>query len=319
MSYDMVSFTNMLRDRRRRDAYVAALRHAVTPDSVVLDLGAGPGFFSAVAAHLGARRVYAVDLLGAVDAVPELAKINGLDGRLTAHHGDIREIDLPEPPDVVIADLRGVLPLHTSGLELIAEVRERVMAPGGTWLQVRDDLRVALASLDRTDLEAAWEEPGLNLDTLRRLLLSVPRRVQVTPDELVTTAATWASIDYANPDDLRRRRWRGEATVTASRDTEANAVALWFDATLIDGIRHSSEPGDTYTTYGQFTLQLVDSLPLAAGQSATVSISYDRLDSGNVWRWSVATDTERREGNSLAAVPISPAALAGAATTAIAN
>jgi SAM-dependent methyltransferase len=310
LAYDMVHFSNMLRDRRRRAAYVEALRRTVGPDSVVLDLGSGPGFFAAVAARLGARSVYAVDLLESVDAVPALARANGLEDRITAFRGDIRSVELPEAPDIVIADLRGALPLLTSGLSLAAEVQETVMAPGGTWLQERDDLRVALAYVDRVDLEAAWDEPGFDFDALRRHALSVPRRVQLKPNEVLTSSATWEQVNYRDVDDLRRHRWRGEAEVTATEACVANTVALWFDATLIEGIAFTSAPGDTYTTYGQIALPFVEPLTLAAGETATVGVKFDRLESGNVWRWTVDTSSEHREGDSLAAVPLLVPALA---------
>lgn len=307
MTYDMVHFGNMLRDRRRRGAYVAALEAAVGPESVVLDLGAGPGFFAAVAARLGARQVYAVDLLGAVDAVPLLAKVNGMDGRLTAFRGDIQSLELPEQPDVIVADLRGILPLHTSGLGLVADVREQVMAPNGTWLQERDHLRAALACVDRASLEDAWDEPGLDLDMLRRLTLSVPRRVQLEPEQLLSTSGVWSSIDYTDHDDLRSTRRRGTCELNALADGVANSVALWFDAELIDDVRYTSGPGDDYTTYGQFNLPLVDPLPVHRGEAITVSVGFNRLDGGDIWRWSVDGACGHREGSSLDSIPMSPA------------
>ncbi len=316
MTYDMVNFGDMLRDRRRRYAYVAALEASVRPDSVVLDLGAGPGFFAAVAARLGARQVYAVDLLEAVDVVPLLAKVNGMDDRLTAFRGDIRSLELPEPPDVIVADLRGVLPLHTLGLELVADVREQVMAPGGTWLQQRDDLRVALASVNRAGLEAAWDEPGLDLDPLRRLALSVPRRVQLTEDQLLSTSGVWACIAYSDHDCLRRLRRRGTCEVSALADGVVNSVLLWFDAELIGGIRYTSGPGEDHTTYGQFNLPLVEPLPVSKGEPLTVSVAFNRLEGGDVWRWSVDTATGHREGNNLEAIPMSPSALPSTRTEA---
>jgi len=309
MPYDMVHFSTMLRDRRRRDAYVAALTRTVGPDSVVLDLGSGPGFFAAVAARLGARRVFAVDLLEAVDAVPLLARANGLEERIQAFRGDIRTIELPEAPNVVIADLRGPLPLHTSGLSVVADVREDVMAPAGVWLQQRDDLRAALAYVDRAELETAWDEPGLDFDALRRHALSVPRRVQLEADQIVTTSGVWTSIDYADADNLRSRKRRGSTTLRAIADGPANTIALWFDATLIEGISYDSAPGDSYTTYGQITLPLLEPLSLLEGDEVNVELSFDRLDAGDVWRWQVSAGDERRNGNSLDGIPIAPHAL----------
>ena len=51
----------MLNDVTRNDAYYRALKKHVTPDSVVVDVGAGSGLLSLMAASLGATRVWAVE------------------------------------------------------------------------------------------------------------------------------------------------------------------------------------------------------------------------------------------------------------------
>ncbi len=307
MTYDMVNFTDMLNDRGRRDAYVAALERTVTPDSVVLDLGAGPGFFALKAAQLGARRVYAVDLLAAVNVVPLLAECNGYGDRVEAFHADVLEIDLPEAPDLVVADLRGVLPVHANGLIVAADTQEQVMAPGGLWLQQRDELRAALtSSTDRTQLAAAWDEPGLDFDPARRLALGLPRRIRLEPDQLLSTASTWTVIDYADAASLRATKRRGTTTVHALADGEATSVALWFDAYLVDGISHSSGPGAGHTTYGQFNLPLPESLRVQRDETLTIDLRFNRLKSADVWRWTVEGEAGRREGSTFETIPMSP-------------
>ena len=54
----------MLNDQMRNDAYYRALAKVITPDSVVVDVGAGSGLLSCMAAKLGARKVFAVERRG---------------------------------------------------------------------------------------------------------------------------------------------------------------------------------------------------------------------------------------------------------------
>ena len=144
---------------------------------------------------------------------------------------------------------------------------------------------------------------------MRRHALSVPRRVQLEADQIVTTSGVWTSIDYADADNLRSRKRRGSTILRALADGPANTIALWFDATLIEGISYDSAPGDSYTTYGQITLPLLEPLQLLEGDEVNVELSFDRLDAGDVWRWQVSAGDERRNGNSLDAIPIAPHAL----------
>ncbi|HXO08562.1 MAG TPA: 50S ribosomal protein L11 methyltransferase, partial [Solirubrobacteraceae bacterium] len=56
---DPVEHARMLHDDRRTTDYIAALREAVRPEDVVLDIGTGSGVLAIAAAQAGARHVYA--------------------------------------------------------------------------------------------------------------------------------------------------------------------------------------------------------------------------------------------------------------------
>ena len=79
------------------DAYAAALRRVVKPDSVVMDLGCGPGLFALLACKLGARRVYAVEPENVVGLAREAAAANGFADRIEFFEKFSTEIMLPEP------------------------------------------------------------------------------------------------------------------------------------------------------------------------------------------------------------------------------
>src|SRR5215204_2432062 len=108
--YSLRFYGQMLADAPRMDAYAAALRHAVKPDSVVMDLGSGPGVFALLACKLGARRVYAVEPEGVISLAREAAEANGFADRIEFFESLSTAISLPEPASIIISDLRGVLP-----------------------------------------------------------------------------------------------------------------------------------------------------------------------------------------------------------------
>src|SRR5690349_250101 len=115
----------MFADRVRMDAYTAAIEKSVRPGDAVLDLGSGPGIFALLACKAGARRVYAIDLSEAVEFVRHLATVNGLSDRVHFLRGDSRQIHLPERVNVIISDIRGVLPLFSHAIGTIDDARTR--------------------------------------------------------------------------------------------------------------------------------------------------------------------------------------------------
>ena len=124
--YSLHFYGQMLADAPRMEAYAAALRQAVTPDSVVMDLGCGPGVFALLACKLGARRVYAVEPDNVVGLAREAAAANGFADRIEFFDKLSTEIALPEPATIIISDLRGVLPLFQQHIPSIIDARETI-------------------------------------------------------------------------------------------------------------------------------------------------------------------------------------------------
>ncbi len=129
--YSLHFYGQMIADAVRMDAYAEALRRAVKPDSVVLDLGCGPGLFALLACKLGARRVYAVEPDNAINIAREAAVANGFADRIEFFQSLSTEITLREPATIIISDLRGVLPWFQQHIPTIIDARERLLAPGG--------------------------------------------------------------------------------------------------------------------------------------------------------------------------------------------
>src|SRR5258708_39533220 len=114
--YSLEGYGKMASDRIRLQAYLAALARTVKNGSVVVDLGCGPGLFALHACRLGARKVYAIEPGETIQIARDLASSNGFEDRIEFIQALSREITLPERPNVIVADLRGILPFYgTSG------------------------------------------------------------------------------------------------------------------------------------------------------------------------------------------------------------
>lgn len=100
----------IVRDHARNEAYDRALRRAVTPQSRVLDIGAGTGLLAMMAARAGAAEVITCEQNAPVaEAAAEIIEANGFAGRvrLIAKHSSALDVerDLGGAVDVLVSEI----------------------------------------------------------------------------------------------------------------------------------------------------------------------------------------------------------------------
>src|ERR1051326_6442715 len=107
--YDIVDYGLMIADERRMGAYAEALRRAVKPGAVVIDIGTGTGIFALIACRLGARRVYAIEPDNSIHLAAQVASANGSPDHIEFVQVILDYSVLPETADVIVSDIRGIL------------------------------------------------------------------------------------------------------------------------------------------------------------------------------------------------------------------
>lgn len=287
--YSVADYGRMAADVVRMDAYRRAIAATVRPGSVVLDLGAGTGIMSLLAVRAGARRVHAVDPSSAVWLIPELARDNSVeDGRIVVHQSSSHEMDVPEPVDVVIADMRGATPLLEHNIRAIQDVHARWLAPGGIVVPARDRLGVVLVEAEGMgrhldDASASFERLGFRAEATRRSIRNQVYTDSPSPlsaSDMLSSTGTWASLDYRTRSDVKRLE--GTVTLDIKRGGTARGLAVFFDAELSPGIEFTTSPGHT-VVYNRLYLPLLTPVVVVPGDRVTVTLRAD--DHGQEWAW----------------------------------
>jgi type I protein arginine methyltransferase len=293
--YNLHDYTWMITDEGRMGPYVRALEAVVQAGSVVVDIGTGAGILALIACRLGARRVYAIDTNDAIEVGRELARENGVADRIVFLQRDAREVELPERADVIVSDLRGMLPLSGDHLAIMADVRGRFLKPGGVLIPARDRLMVAV--VEQPDvyewaLGPARGPLGITLEAMRARLQhatcadrgSNPLR----PENVVSTAAAWATLDYATVQPVPIA---GSADLQVKRGGTAHGLVLWFEAVLAGEHGFTTAPGQELC-YGRLFLPWPRQVAVSEGDRVTVDLWAH--PHGDPWGWnSVVT---RRAG-----------------------
>jgi len=284
--YSISGYGQMIADERRMWAYSTALRRAVSADSIVLDIGAGTGILSLLACQYGARKVYAVEPTSAIALAKEAACANGFADRMDCMQALSTEIRLPERADVIISDLRGVLPLLQQHLPSIIDARCRLLAPGGNLIPKRDVLWAAVVEApqqyDRLMKPWTQERFGLNMQAACQIVTNVWTKARVTPHQLLTKPQCWATIDFLTTES---------ADVSATAHFEvvrpglAHGFIVWFDSVLDDEIGFSNSPWEPEMIYGSAFFPWSSPVDLGFQDTVSIDLRADLVGSDYVWSW----------------------------------
>jgi len=284
--YSIAGYGQMIADEVRMDAYSRALQRAISPDSIVLDIGAGTGICSLLACRYGARKVYAIEPSSAIGIAEESARSNGFGDRIACIQALSTEVELPEKVNVIVSDLRGVLPLFTQHLPSIIDARRRLLAPGGNLIPKRDVLWAAVvASPQQYDsLMNPWarERFELNMDAASKFVTNVWKKARVSPNQLLTQPYCWSTIDYLT---VASADVSGQMTLQVAHPGTAHGFVVWFDAVLENGVGFSNAPGQPELIYGSGFFPWSSPVDLAPEDIVSINLRADLIGPDYIWSW----------------------------------
>src|SRR5229473_4513246 len=250
--YSLRDFGSMIADAGRFNAYAKAIAGAVRPGDSVAEIGCGPGVFSLLACRAGARRVFAIESEDTIHFARQLAAANSFTDRIEFFQSDSRKTKLPERVNVIVSDIRGVLPLHDHAIPALEDARQRLLATGGIMIPQRDTLKAAVIEADEyySRLTSPWRKsvPGVDLSPLVLPILNQSYSSSFKSDQLLTQAQNWGLLGYTVG---AATRVSAELDFRAARDGMAHGVCLWFETKLFEEIGYSSGPESPGTVYGQ--------------------------------------------------------------------
>ncbi len=284
--YDVASYGEMIDCEPRMGVYVEALRRAVTPGCTVIDLGAGFGVFAILACKFGAGEVIAIEPDPSIELIVPLAKANGCADRITVVRGLSTHFTPERKADVIVSDCRGTVNLYEHHIATIKDARERLLAPGGTLLPMRDTLKVALARSPKAYRQChyPWRSNryGLDLSAALPFAANTESKAYLKPRALLCQPQDLAVIDYRT---VTEPNLDSTVELVAEKDGIAHGLLVWFDAEIAEGLAYSNAPGQPELVYGQMFLPLADPPRLKAGDRVRARVRGNLVDNHYVWSW----------------------------------
>lgn len=235
----------MMNDTARNDAYEAALKAAVKPDSVVLDIGSGSGLLALMAARAGADRVDTVEVVPAIaDAARDIVTANGFADRITVHNKLSTALkvgeDLPRKADILVTETFDVGVLGEHVVRTIRHARANLLTEDAVIIPAHADvIGVLLESAELRKLAKVEDVSGFDLSPFNRF------RKPYHQQSLNHYAHTALSDDFGIFDfDFTGDAIEPETktlSVRATRTGTCHAIAFWFRLVLDE--HHSYDTG----------------------------------------------------------------------------
>jgi len=277
----------LLADELRTRTYRQAIRSVVRPGDVVLDLGCGSGVLSFFACEAGAAKVYAIEQSHMADVTRLLARRARLDDRIEVFHEESSKVELPQRADVLITETIGSFGFDENILSSVIDAKARLLRPGATILPRRLTLSLAPVELIKEYEQAVsfWSEAhfGIDFSSLRLFASSALFRFHISEEARLADGEKVIDADLAETDTTRVE---GRATYRARRDGLLTGFAVWFTATLAEGLVLSNhlERG-THWSQGFLPLET----PISLMRGAHIDLEVD-TDDGKLWNWRGTAD-----------------------------
>ncbi|HJQ68450.1 MAG TPA: 50S ribosomal protein L11 methyltransferase [Blastocatellia bacterium] len=275
----------LIDDLRRNRAFYSALKKHVTPDSAVLDIGAGTGLWAIAAARLGARKVVAIERDEyLIPIIKNLVRENRVEDRVEVVYGVSNDVSPEGKFDVVISETVGNQVFDELIVPNMIDARKRFLKRGGVLIPSSVALLAAPARFKKNRHSPAgvpiecsyFDSLNVNMPVLQndksRLTLLAPaeRLLEVDlntvkkPPELVDLTARWTLKDASG----------------------INCFAVWGEMTLTEGLTLSTYDTSSWSPI----LYLVKPFKEAKGD---VEFKFSMANRSYYWTTTISNGTNR--------------------------
>jgi hypothetical protein len=303
----------MVFDGIRNAAYTRALEKAVTPDTTVMDLGAGLGLHGLIAARLGAAKVYLVEPSVAIEVARKVAADNHLVG-IECLQARAEELQLDTRVDVIVSVFTGNFLLTEDLLPSLFHARDHFLAAGGRMIPDRGRMEVVPVSAPayyqkHVDAWGSFSDtckeqglPELDYSAMRAYAanyMSYDSAKHMAAEQLATPTALM-ELDFTT---ATRAECDTQLEVTIERDGLCHGWVGWFQMRLGDEwLSTSGEPAPTH--WCPVFLPLEEPIEVKSGEQLHFALK--RAEYGE-WTWTTTHAGQAQRQSTFLSQPLTPA------------
>lgn len=303
-------YLNLLQKEERINRFQKAIA-SIVPGKKVVEIGCGVGTYSFFAAAAGASHVYSIEKSEIIRVAQRLARINGLEDKITFLHGESTKVSLPEKCDVLILENFSSLFVRRRIEEFIRDALSRHLTAEA--IVVPSSVSYSAVPVDS---EKDWKRCsyfekektlryGIEWGLLREAMLENPHVHRLDKGTSLASPARFLKMDLRQEQPLL---FDEVMKFTINRPGKIYGLGAWFDLHLAPGIRLSNSVEEKDTTWSQVFFPLRDPLPVVQGDEVTCRIACTRgKGDGDIWwAWQAAAPSGTADHTSFKGIPFWP-------------
>ncbi len=229
------SHDRLISDRYRVEIFHEAIFQTVKPGDVVLDIGAGTGILSLMAASAGASRVFAFEEnmnileIALFNAKKKglLNKIEFIPGNSKAIHSDL----LLERPDVILSETIGSFAFNEGILSNLSSGK-KILGYDGVLIPRSITLIISVVQIGNVLLKAV-KNTHCSVVNLKSRLFSAEDLIYLSKPKSIL------SVDLQNNNLTTMSE---EVSMLVERKGHINGILFWFDASLSSNCTITNHP-----------------------------------------------------------------------------
>jgi tetratricopeptide (TPR) repeat protein len=270
----------MINDAERNDAYEAALRRAVKPGDIVLEIGTGSGLVAMMAARAGAEKVITCEILPALaDAARDTVAQNGYADKITVITKKSTQLevgqDLPEKADVFVSELVNIGMLAPNMLQILAHARRNLVKPGAAIIPAAARVHAALLECPMlAAINPVATISGFDMSNFDRFRSPAYAQIDLAADPHRLLSAIFDLLDFDFRIDMPNRASR-KLVVPVTEDGTLHGIAFWFDLYLDDTAIYQSSSAARSNHWKQATEFFKQPVAVKAGDEFHLEVGYD--------------------------------------------
>jgi tetratricopeptide (TPR) repeat protein len=273
----------MMNDAMRNEAYVEALRAAVTPASNVLEIGTGSGLLAMIAARFGARQVVTCEAVPLIAATArDIVAANGLQSSVSVISKMSTDItvgvDLPQRANLMVSEILSSELLGEGVLSSIEDAKRRLIEPGAKIIPAVGSIVFALFGGEGIAKHARVDDV-LGFDLKAFNAISASRRIVYRGDlgiELLTDTAEAFAFDFVRHDYFPAARKTLSVPIKVAG--LCYGIAQWIRLEMDDTITFENHPSIKTPASGWQTCLYSFPTPVHVmpGQTAMICAAHNR-------------------------------------------